>query len=337
VSPATASIVTAASNRFVEAHREQAEALGAWLADLVYDPDRFVTAVRDGFGDLADPVYEAGVRSVTPGLGPVLGVRQPLMEAVNRTFRRGTRTTATTILLDAMARLLRAEPREMRWFAIWNLGRLLPSDPERTWQLLRRAASEADEWITVDTLAHPYGEGILRDGRRWAEIEQLVYSPSRWERRLVGSTLATLPFARGVPGGRDPAIVARGLAIVGQLIGDAEPDVQKALSWALRNMAGIDAAATARFLEAETETALATDDGGRAWVIRDSLSKLPSDVAADLRGRLQGIRRRPGAKSTSRAAATAAQFAHAFDAKAGKSGAGGTGTAARPKLQTGED
>ena len=29
---------------------------------------------------------------------------------------------------------------------------------------------------------------------RWAELEQLVYSPSRWERRLVGSTVATIPF-----------------------------------------------------------------------------------------------------------------------------------------------
>jgi len=236
------------------------------------------------------------------------------MEAADRAFKRGTRRTATTALLDSVDRLLRAEPREMRWFAIWNLGRLLHTDPERTWQLLRRAAAEADEWITVDTLAHPYGEGILLDHRRWAEIEQLVYSPSRWERRLVGSTLATLPHVRGVPGGRSPVVVERGLALVTQLIGDAEPDVQKALSWALRNTAAFDSAAIARFLEKETEIARATDDGQRAWVIRDSLSKMPGDVAADLRGRLEGIRRRPGAPSTSRAAAAAAEFANAFAA-----------------------
>jgi hypothetical protein len=39
------------------------------------------------------------------------------------------------------------------------------------------------------------------------------------------------------------------------------------------------------------------------------LQKLPAATAADLRARLDGIRRRPGAPSTSRAAATAAQFA----------------------------
>ncbi len=59
----------------------------------------------------------------------------------------------------------------------------------------------------------------------------------------------------------------------------------------------------------EAETARATADGHRAWVVRDTLQKLPAATAADLRARLDGIRRRPGAPSTSRAAATAAQFA----------------------------
>jgi hypothetical protein len=202
-----------------------------------------------------------------------------------------------------MDRLLGEELRELRWFGIWNLGRLLPADPDRTWQLMRGAARLADEWITVDTLAHPYGEGILRDPRRWTEIEQLVYSPSRWERRLVGSTIATLPHVRGISGGRSPMVVERGLALVGQLIGDAEPDVQKALSWALRAIAQLDQSAATGFLAAEAERACRDDDGGRAWVIRDSLSKLPEETAAVLRKRLEGVRRRPGATSTSSAAA----------------------------------
>jgi 3-methyladenine DNA glycosylase AlkD len=308
MSPTTVSATTAASNRFVAEHLAEAAALGDRLADVVHDPDALVAAIAQGFAALADPVYAEGSRAVAPGLGPVLGVRLPLMEAAHKAFKRGTHGTSTSLLLDAMDRLLREELREIRWFGIWNLARLLPTDPERTWQLLRRAAREADEWITVDTLAHPYGEGILRDARRWAEIEQLVYSPSRWERRLVGSTMATIPHVHGVPGARDPAVVERGLPLMGQLIGDSEPDVQKALSWALRTLAQLDATAAARFLEAETETARATGDGHRAWVIRDSLSKLPAETAARLKTRLDGIRRRPGLPSTSRAAAAAAAF-----------------------------
>jgi 3-methyladenine DNA glycosylase AlkD len=174
---------------------------------------------------------------------------------------------------------------------------------------MRRAAADSGEWISVDTLAHPYGAGILREPRRWSELDQLVYSPSRWERRLVGSTIATLPFAKGAPGAREPQVAARGLTLIGLLIGDTEPDVQKALSWALRSLTLVDAPAVAAFAEAEAETARATDDGHRAWVVRDCLSKLPTEAAARLRGKLDGIRRRPGAPATSRAAAAVAEFA----------------------------
>jgi 3-methyladenine DNA glycosylase AlkD len=308
MSPAAVSPITTAANQFVAKHLARATALGDRLADLVHDPDAFVAAITQGFGELADPVYAAGSSTIAPGLGPILGVRLPLMEATHKSFKRATRQTSTALLIDLMGRLAREDLRELRWFGIWNLSRLLPTDPERTWQLLRRAAQEADEWITVDTLAHPYAEGILLDSRRWAEVEQFIFSPSRWERRLVGSTLATMPHVRSVPGGKSSAVVERGLALAGQLIGDAEPDVQKALSWALRTMADLDRPATTRFLEAQTQIARATGDGHRAWVIRDSVSKLPAETAARLKSELDGIRRRPGAPSTSHAAATAAAF-----------------------------
>jgi 3-methyladenine DNA glycosylase AlkD len=302
------SATTQASNNFVAEHLAEATTLGQRLAELVGAPDEFVEAIAEGFDRLADPVYVEGQHLVAPGLGSVVGVRLPLMEAVHRAFKRGTRKTSTSFLLDIAGRLLAADTVELRWFAIWDLGRSLPTDPERTWQLLRRAAATATEWITIDTLAHPYGEGILLEPRRWAELQSLIYSPSRWERRLVGSTLATLPFAKGMPGGRDKATCARALALVGDLIGDNEPDVQKALSWALRNYTSIDAPAVVEFLEREAEITKRTDDGHRAWVIRDSLLKLPPDTSGAIRDKIEGIRRRPGAPSTSRAAVAVAQL-----------------------------
>jgi len=93
------------------------------------------------------------------------------------------------------------------------------------------------------------------------------------------------------------------------LIGDKEPDVQKALAWAYRSMALVDRAATTTALETQAATAAATNDGHRAWVIRDVLSKLEPADAAALRDRLDGIRRRPGAPSTSTASDLASRFA----------------------------
>jgi hypothetical protein len=107
---------------------------------------------------------------------------------------------------------------------------------------------------------------------------------------------------------RDPNLPGRALALLALLMGDAEPDVQKALAWAYRSVAPLDPAATTAALDAETALAAAHDDGHRAWVIRDSLAKLDSATAGALRERLVGIRKRPGSPATSRASEISASF-----------------------------
>jgi 3-methyladenine DNA glycosylase AlkD len=292
---------------FVAERRPSAEALGAALSEWVNDPDAFAAQLRVGLIELADPAYLAGQRRIAPGIGAVFGVRAPLLGAVQRGFRRGTRRVRPTPLLFVADRLFHEPELEIRWFSFDLLTRTLAADPERTWQLLRRAAREAGDWITVDSLAYPYRAGIVREPYRWAELEQLVYSPSRWERRLVGSTIATMTHGGGRRG-HDPRLAERGIALLTLLVGDAEPDVQKALSWAYRSLAMIDPEATVAALEQETDTAVADQDGYRAWVIRDSLAKLDPSNADRLRTRLSGIRRRPGAAATSRAAQISARF-----------------------------
>ena len=147
--------------------------------------------------------------------------------------------TGRRALLFVADRLFHEVELEARWFAFGLLERTLATETERTWQLLRRAAREAGDWITVDSLAHPYAKGIAAEPYRWAELEQLVYSPSRWERRLVGSTIATMTHVDRRRG-RDPDVAVHALPLLGQLIGDAEPDVQKALSWAYRSLTVVD-------------------------------------------------------------------------------------------------
>jgi 3-methyladenine DNA glycosylase AlkD len=301
------SAATARAVAFVADHKAAAEALGTSLADHIHDPDAFAGALRKGLTSLADPEYLEGQHFVAPGLGTSHGVRWPLLAAVIRGFKAATRNDRPTALLFLADRLFREEHLEARWFAFALLERTLKDDPERTWQLLRRGAREAADWITVDDLAHPYGIGVAAEPYRWAELEQLVFSPSRWERRLVGSTIATMTHGNRQTG-RSPEVVDHALPLLEQLVGDAEPDVQKALSWAYRSLAQIDRERTTAALRSETDRAVANDDGHRAWVIRDSLSKLDPTDADDLRERLAGIRRRPGAPSTSAAAGLASRF-----------------------------
>ena len=299
---------TERARAFVEERRARATALGRAIADEVQDPERLAVALRAALVELADPEYLAGQQFVAPGIGATLGVRNPLLGAVGRGFRSATRRDSPATLLLAADRLLREPELEQRWFAFGILDVTLARDTERTWQLLRRAGREAADWITVDSLAHPVGRGVLAEPYRWAELEQLVYSPSRWERRLVGSTIATMPFANRTAG-RRPEVATHGLELLGQLIGDDEPDVQKALAWAYRSMAIVDLPATTTALGNEAARARETGDGLRAWVIRDALPKLEPSDATRIRAVVDGIRRRPGAPSTSLASRTAARFA----------------------------
>lgn len=304
------STATVRAVAFVADHRAAAERLGANLAEHSNDPDAFAAALRRALQALADPVYVEGQQRVAPGIGALVGVRWPLLAALASGFRRATRHDSAGPLLFVIERLLREDRLESRWFAVGLAQRTLASEAERTWQLLRGAAREAGDWITVDSLAHPYAIGIAAEPFRWAELELLVYSPSRWERRLVGSTIATL--THGASGRRlGSEVVDRALPILGQLMGDAQPDVQKSLSWAYRSLAAVDPRATADALQEQTDLAVTSGDGHRAWVIRDSLTKLAPTRATLLRQRLAGIRKRPGAPSTSAATATAARFGRA--------------------------
>lgn len=307
MTPVATSDVTARSVAFVADRRGEAEGLGRTLAELVNDPDALAGDLSRGLAALADAEYLAGQQRIAPGIGRIFGVRWPLLAAVERGFRNATRDVSSGPLLFVADRLFREPELEPRWFAFGILERTIRAEPERTWQLLRRAAREAGDWITVDSLAHPYGAGIAREPYRWAELEQLVFSPSRWERRLVGSTIATMTHGRR-SSGRVPDLPARALELLRQLMGDAEPDVQKALAWAYRSLAQLDVDATTRALRDEADLAVATSDGHRAWVIRDTLAKLATADAEALRDRLDGIRRRAGAPSTSRAAETAERF-----------------------------
>ena len=303
------SSTSARAERFVAEHLPAADALGRHLAELVTESDRFVSALDRGLRRLADPVYRDAQAWVVPGAQGVIGVRSPLLQAVERPIARALRHASPAVAIYIADACSRHDAFEVRSVALVALRRSMPEDPERSWQIVRRLARLASDWVSVDSLADVVARGLLLEPFRWAEIELLIYSPHRWERRLVGSTLAELPLR--LPAAERAALRSRpALQIIESLIGDADEDVQKALSWALRSWREVDPEGVAACLRRQAETAILSDDGARAWVVRDALTGRSADVAlaAELRPRLAGIRRRPGAADTSQAHATASAF-----------------------------
>ena len=258
--------------------------------------------------------YADGIRSVTPGLGP--DPRRPPAADGGRPQGLQARHPRDLLLArcsTSMDRLLAATTARGPLVRDVEPRAAPAHGPGADLAAMRRAAAEADEWITVDTLAHPYGDGHPARPRRWAELEQLVYSPSRWERRLVGSTLATMPHVNGVAGGaRARWSSSAAWRLVGQLIGDAEPDVQKALSWALRTLAD---AGSRRPSPPSSRPRPRTARRDRRRQPRlghpRQLSKLPADAAARLRASSTASAADPAPHRRRSAAAAAAEFASA--------------------------
>lgn len=309
--------VSRRAREFVAEHLPEARGLGTALAERIEDPEAFVAVLREGLERIGDEPYAAEQERVAPGSGLVLGVRQPLIDAVAAQLRQPLSESSAGSALWLAQRLFSGPEREVRLFSHVPLDRSLPEDPERSWQLMRRLARAAGDWISVDSLADLYALGILYEQVRWAEIEQLAYSDSRWERRLVGSTIARLPYHLPAHRRRELARLPA-LMLVKSLIGDSEPDVQKSLSWALRSWHAADPRGVESVLRDEAKVAAANDDGQRAWVVRDALTLpgLDSALVAQLRSRLAGIQRRAGAPSTSTAGAVSAAFmsaAHGAD------------------------
>ena len=73
---------------------------------------------------------------------------------------------------------------------------------------------------------------------RWAELEQLVFSrhagSAVWSGARSPRSLTSTVVAAAT------RVVEHGLGLIGELIGDDEADVQKALSWALRSLVVVD-------------------------------------------------------------------------------------------------
>lgn len=300
--------VTERANALVAERLPEAGALGVELADLIDDPEAFTTALTAGLKHLSDEEYASHQDVIAPGSGPTIGVRGPFQAAVSRALRAALAESSSSSALWLAQRLARSEYREVRLFGLPCLRRALPDDPERCWQLMRRLARGANDWISVDSLADLFAVGILREPFRWAELEQLVYSDRRMERRLVASTLARLPHQLPRRLRRERLEATRALELIGTLMGDADDQVRKALGWALREWSDIDSEAVGRMLADEADLAARTDDGNRAWVIRDGMAHLDPQYAEGLRNRLAGVRRRPNGPSTSRAHDVAAAF-----------------------------
>jgi 3-methyladenine DNA glycosylase AlkD len=170
----------------------------------------------------------------------------PALRALRRSFSKQWRDRSPQFIMGVAREL------QLRHVHRW-IGYELIRTHEATFATLndarlRELSVGLDTWDAVDAFARIVsGPAWVRGLASDALIDRWAASADRWKRRTaLVSTVALNMKADGGKG--DPA---RTLAVCATLAGDRDDMVEKALSWALRALAGCDSLAVWRFLASE--------------------------------------------------------------------------------------
>jgi 3-methyladenine DNA glycosylase AlkD len=203
-----------------------------------------------------------------------VGIPVPVLKEIGQGLARVARTRLDDFL--PLTEVLWAEyGREGRAVAVIPLGAMELGDPARVVPLLRILCRTCITWEDADRLAMDALEPIVR--RQPAEwlprLAPWLEDENKWPRRAAVTVAGRLPM-------KQPAYTAQCLALAERLLLDAEPDVKKAVSFAIRLSARGQIGPVREFLARQVPPA----DPAATWVLCDAVrsmtkSFLPQFVA----------------------------------------------------------
>jgi 3-methyladenine DNA glycosylase AlkD len=196
---------------------------------------------------IADPEFAAA------------GTPVPILTAMGKEIGCLARKSVSDYL--PLARLLWNDyGREGRLVAVVALGPMELAEPEAVLPVLRDMARTCAFWEDCDQLAMKALEPILRrDPARWLDrLGDWVLDENKWVRRAGLTAIGRLPM-------KAAAFTQRCVDLVAPALGDADMDVKRALSFALRVCARGDPAPVRRFVLSNREAS----DVHSLWVLSD--------------------------------------------------------------------
>ena len=197
-----------------------------------------------------NPAFDAAAR-IAADIDALSQRTTSTVRKVRREHSRALKTEGAAFIIEVARVLLDRDKRNgrsrLRWVAYELIRNHKPAFESLDDALLEEIGQGIDSWDTVDafsrTLSGPaWLHGFASDGviRAWAKSEDLW-----WRRAALVSTVALNMRSYGGAGD-----APRTLAICEMLASDREDMVQKALSWALRELVWHDADAVQAFLDA---------------------------------------------------------------------------------------
>lgn len=196
----------------------------------------------------ATPTGATLARDVRRALTELDTVNAPSVRAVRRRFSKELAGEASAVVLGFVRTLLDDggwSERVVAWEVLAGHEGAFRLVNDR---LAEEMADGLSDWASVDlygvtVLGQAWREGLVTD----ALIMKWTQSPDRWHRRLA--LVATVPLNLRSRGGTGDA--RRTLRVCHALLDDRDDMVVKALSWALRQLAGFDPQAVESFLVKE--------------------------------------------------------------------------------------
>jgi 3-methyladenine DNA glycosylase AlkD len=205
-----------------------------------------VNQVVDTLKEFSNPARVEKMKTYAPTANKVLGVSNPQLQMVLKELKKAHAAWSPRQWINLSKALVACEIFECQVLAYELIGRnrklldaLSYTDLEDLWRNL-------DNWASVDHFSVGiygvmWGRGVVKD----AHMDALLRSDNFWDRRVaVVSTVALNLKSRGGIGD-----TPRTLAVCERVVDDHQDMIQKALSWALRELSKRDREVVREFME----------------------------------------------------------------------------------------
>ncbi len=193
-----------------------------------------------------------------------LGVPVPVLKDMGKEIGKVARKRVDDFLPLAVG-LWNDYGREGRLVASTFLGSMQLAAPQQVIPLIHELAKTCVTWEDCDQLAMSALEPIVRKepAEYLAVLEPWVTDANKWVRRAAITVIGRLPM-------KQPTYTERCLAMVEPALGDDDPDVRRAVSFAIRMGARGDPKVVRSFIERQAHRT----DPASIWVLCDVIRSM---------------------------------------------------------------
>ncbi len=212
-------------------------------ATTKYSLVQFRREIRRRLESHSDRTYLSKLKELVPTGAPLLGVRVPIIKGLANTFHSEHKNLTMEDVGQLLNWFCKDRCREEILFGVFLLARFKRHFSLFHWKYVRAWVEAIDNWETCDQLAmNVAGELVARDLSLVEHLVEWTKSQNPWKRRFAVATTSVL----NQKGRSHPQETFR---VCEPLMNDADPMVQKAVAWAVREASKKDEPAAFVFLK----------------------------------------------------------------------------------------